>query len=122
MLALGGRLVADDLTEVAKGRDGRLWARSPAAGPGLVEARGLGLLSAPRSDAAPVALIVDLDRVEDSRLPPLRSETLADVQLPLCNNSGTPVLASALWHYLWYGGVDPDAPLSSETRDEHAAR
>ena len=42
---------------------------------GLVEARGVGLLRADPLDEVPLALVADLGRLEDQRLPPNRVDT-----------------------------------------------
>lgn len=110
MLAIGARLVADDAVELAAGRDGRVWARAPVGASNLIEARGIGLLRAPRSGPVPLALAVDLDPVETARLPGFRYVTFAGVQLLKLHNPAKGDLASALSHYLWYGRADPDRP------------
>jgi serine kinase of HPr protein (carbohydrate metabolism regulator) len=81
----GARLVADDQTHVAKvGR--ALIATPPAALAGMIEVRGIGIVTLARSQVlarAPVTLLVDLvpsDRVE--RLPESCNETVIGVALP----------------------------------------
>jgi len=85
LLESGGRLVADDQTHVAKvGR--ALIATSPPALAGMIEVRGVGILSLPRTRVltrAPVALLVDLvapARIE--RLPEASDEVVQGVSLP----------------------------------------
>lgn len=103
LLALGARLVSDDRTGVAP-RDGALIARCPApAQRGLIEARGLGLLHAPVSDAVPLALVVDLAREETDRLPPPRRITIAGIDLPLVLRAQNDHFPSALMLYLRHG-------------------
>lgn len=82
LMALGAALVADDRTQVLP-RAGRLIARPPKALEGLIEARGIGLLRAPHLPEAAVSLVVDLDQVETTRLPPLRHITVQGLSLPL---------------------------------------
>jgi len=85
LIEAGGRLVADDQTHVAKAGNA-LIATPPPALAGMIEARGVGILTLPRSQLlarAPVALLVDLvapGRIE--RLPDPAHETVQDVELP----------------------------------------
>ena len=103
LLALGARLVADDRTHLRRER-GRLVAEAPAAIRGLIEARGIGILNAPPvTDPAPVALIVDLDRQETERLPPVRQTRLLGVDLPVIGNPGGLHLPAAILIYLAHG-------------------
>jgi len=83
-LERGWRLVADDRTLVwASG--GALFGRAPATLAGLMEARGLGVLSAPRLDHAQIVLAVDLvgDPGALERLPEPAGISLAGADLPL---------------------------------------
>lgn len=103
MIALGARLVSDDLTAVAA-QGGTLVARCPApAQRGLIEARGLGLLSAPFDPEAPVALVADLSFAETDRLPPRRRITIAGIDLPLVLQVQNAHFPSALMVYLQHG-------------------
>jgi serine kinase of HPr protein (carbohydrate metabolism regulator) len=81
----GARLVADDQTHIA--RTGRsLIATPPPALAGMIEVRGIGIVTLARSQLlarAPVALLVDLvapERIE--RLPEPCTETVIGVALP----------------------------------------
>lgn len=81
----GGRLVADDQTHVAKvGR--ALIATAPPVLAGMIEARGVGILTLPRAKLlarAPVVLLVDLvasGRIE--RLPEPADEVVQGISLP----------------------------------------
>ena len=82
----GGRLVADDRTDLAAIR-GRLVASAPKTIAGLIEVRGVGIVALPAgriTARAPVALLVDLvapKRVE--RLPQPESEKMMGVTLPV---------------------------------------
>lgn len=80
----GGRLVADDRSELARDGD-RLIARAPAAIAGLIEARGVGILRLPPERLAAeavIALLVDLvDPARIERLPDIAQEALLGVSL-----------------------------------------
>lgn len=74
LLAAGWRLVADDYTRIFVS-GGRLYARSPEPIRGLIEARGVGIVSAPFVDLAETVLAVDCVGHEPERLPaPARFE------------------------------------------------
>jgi serine kinase of HPr protein (carbohydrate metabolism regulator) len=85
LIEAGGRLVADDQTHVIKVGH-TLIATPPPALAGMIEARGIGILSLPRGQLlarAPVALLIDLvtsDSIE--RLPEPAREILQEVELP----------------------------------------
>jgi HPr kinase/phosphorylase len=76
LIADGADLVADDRTELTA-RDGALIATSPPKIAGLLEVRGVGVLSLPHRDGVPVALLADLDANQPPpRLPTPDWETL----------------------------------------------
>lgn len=82
-IALGARLVADDRVALRRSAAGGLVAFAPEAIRGLIEARGVGLLSADTEGEAAVALVIDLGAVETDRLPPFRTIRLLGVDVPL---------------------------------------
>ena len=103
LLALGALLVADDRTHLTA-TDGRITARCPApAISGLVEARGIGLLRAPTTDQAEVALVADLGQTEDQRLPPFRKITILGCDLALVLHPRNDHFPEALMLYLRHG-------------------
>ena len=86
LIEAGGRLVADDQTELR--REGKkLIASAPPRIAGLIEARGLGILTLARDQLVKrteLVLLVDLahpERIE--RLPEPASESVLDLELPL---------------------------------------
>lgn len=82
LMSRGAVLVADDRTILT--RQGQtLIASCPPAIRGQIEARGVGILAADHQDSAIVQLVVDLDSVEDARLPQQRHITLLGVSIPL---------------------------------------
>ncbi|MDP2739082.1 MAG: HPr kinase/phosphatase C-terminal domain-containing protein [Pseudorhodobacter sp.] len=82
LMALGAGLVADDYTDLAR-HGNTLIARCPAALRGLIEARGIGILRAEMVADVPVALVVDLGRIESERLPPRRQTVLLGLAFDL---------------------------------------
>lgn len=104
LMAFGASLVADDQTEIWT--DGhQLYARSPLAIHGLIEARGVGILHAPALPQAEICLCVDLGQTETDRLPPLRyvsllGHTLRLVLGPLAQRPGDPHFPAAILCYL----------------------
>jgi len=78
----GWRLVADDQTKI-RSAEGRVWAASPGVIAGLMEVRGLGIVTVPSVSGAALCLVVDLvapGLVE--RLPEPHSYELLGVRLP----------------------------------------
>jgi len=82
LIERGGRLVADDRVDLAL-RRGRVIARAPRTLAGLIEARGVGVVSVPRLARAPIALVADLtDRERVERMPAPDRCVLLGVSLP----------------------------------------
>jgi len=105
LIALGAELVADDRTRLW--RAGRqVMADAPETIRGRIEARGMGLLRLPASGPRALALVVDLDRDETARLPPLRETRLDGVALPLVHGSGHAHFPAALLLYLCHGHLE----------------
>ena len=105
-IGLGATLVAD-VRRVLRRRADRVLARAPAAISGLIEVRGLGLLSLPAASDVPVAGVVDLDTAEEERLPPLRTTSLLGVQLTLYRRIDGAHFAAALVHCLAGARTEP---------------
>lgn len=106
LMSLGARLVADDRTclDLRQGPKGQcLIADAPDALRGLIEARGVGILKAEATGPVPVALAVDLERSEDSRLPPSRSLDLLGMSVPLVHMVDSPAFPAAILQYLRHG-------------------
>ena len=114
MMALGAGLVADDRTALNV-MDGKLIASCPPAIQGMIEARGIGILASPMIAPCPVALIVDLDQVETTRLPPHRQSVIAGVAVPLVHGQATPHFPAILLHYLRHGRASDDS--TGQTRE-----
>lgn len=109
LISLGAGLISDDRTEVRR-RDDRLFAHPAPNITGLIEARGLGILTVPPSAPAPIKAIVDLDQTETERLPPFRTTRLLGIDLPLLHKVDSPSFAASLALYLHYQRSDPPPP------------
>jgi HPr kinase/phosphorylase len=72
LMAHGAELVADDQTCLAVTKAG-IVASAPASLRGLIEARFVGILTAPVRASVILHLVVDLGQAETMRLPPRRT-------------------------------------------------
>ncbi len=102
-MAYGADLVADDGTLVWRRPESGLWVRSPDTIQGRIEARGVGLLAAEFVPAARLHLVVDLDRVEDHRLPPMRKTSILGEEVDLLLRVEHDHFPSAILQYLKAG-------------------
>lgn len=68
LIGLGAQLVADDLSQIVL-QDGAPFVIAPPELPGVIEARGVGLINVPHCPKARLQLVVDLGQIEMSRLP-----------------------------------------------------
>src|SRR5690625_3758885 len=111
MIALGAELVADDRVEIRRA-DRHLLLSAPRTIEGLIEARGAGILRLPARAEAPLALLVDLDRMPAERLPePLPTASLG-APVPVLAGAGQAELASLVTVSLRHGlPLAPDEPL-----------
>lgn len=102
LMSLGADLVADD--RVILTRKGKtITATCPAPIAGLIEARGIGLLTATACGPVPVVCVVDLDQTETIRMPPPRQTLLLGQSLTLLFGVETPHFPAALMQYLKQG-------------------
>lgn len=99
LMALGAQLVADDRT-ILEHSDGAVWMSAPTSLHGLIEARGVGILSAEAALRARLCAVVDLDRDEKDRLPDRREISVIGCRFPLFFNVPTPYFAASLVQYL----------------------
>jgi HPr kinase/phosphorylase len=99
LMALGARLVADDVTDLSA-RDGRLVATCPPALRGRIEARGIGLLSADPLSEAGIVLAADLGQAETDRLPPHRRNVWCGIAVDLVHPPRGDHFPAALLCYL----------------------
>lgn len=102
LMAMGAGLVSDDRCLIwREGANLRVDAPDPIRG--RIEARGVGILNARAVGPAAVALWVDLDRVEDHRLPPDREKVCLGVSRPILHNIQAQHFAAAILQYLKAG-------------------
>jgi len=99
LIALGARLVADDRTALEV-RGNAVVASAPAAIAGLIEARGVGILSLEHVSRVPVAVVVDLSRTETARLPERHVTRLMGKALPCLYKVDAAYFPAALHTYL----------------------
>lgn len=87
LLERGAWLIGDDLIEISAAH-GRLWARAPVTGKGLLEARGLGIFRLAGPGVAPVGAILDPvdgppgDRLPEPAVEEILGVAIARVRLP----------------------------------------
>jgi len=104
LVALGAGLVADDRTRLR--REGpAVLADAPDSIRGLIEARGLGILRVPAIGPQPLALVVDLDRESDARLPPPMQTDIMGVPVPLLCKAHHAHFPAAILLYLQSGSL-----------------
>lgn len=114
MIALGARLIADDVV-FARVDAGRILLSAPGAAAGRIEARGIGLLRLPQAPETELSLVIDLDSATEERLPPARRWRLADAAAPLLHRP-VPLIPAALRAALLSGGPDdPETPVATAT-------
>lgn len=99
LMALGAQLVADDRT-VLELQGGQVWMSAPEPIRGLIEARGIGILSAQPALRARLSAVLDLDHDETDRLPPKREISLLGCRFPLFFRVSTPYFQASLIQYL----------------------
>lgn len=104
LIALGASLVADDRTQLWRDGD-RLMADAPDTIRGRIEARGLGILHLPAAGPTPVACVIDMDRDEDARLPPLAQASMMGLSLPVFAKTTQAHFPAAILLYLKHGNM-----------------
>lgn len=107
MMALGAVLICDDGVWLQCATTPAILER-PTQARDLIEARGIGLLrSGPSLACAPLALAVDLDRAETTRLPQRHTIALGDSTVPLIHAAGDHHIAPALVLMMRHGRAEP---------------
>lgn len=104
LMSLGATLVSDDRTTLTLATDGTdLIASAPHAIQNKIEARGLGILNAQALPSCVIRAVIDLDKVEEERLPPTRIRRLLGKDVPEYRRSEGPYFAAALIQLLQGG-------------------
>ncbi|MEM6577620.1 MAG: HPr kinase/phosphatase C-terminal domain-containing protein [Pseudomonadota bacterium] len=99
LIALGALLVADDRTCLSRRGEG-IVATAPETANNRIEARYVGILKAPSTPSAPLALIVDMAQEEKERLPSLQHETLLGLSIPVIRKTNAPHFPASVALYL----------------------
>jgi len=110
LIALGAELISDDLVRVTKGAEGWPMLSGPGRMAGVIEARGVGLLTVRHRAEAPLSLIVDLDRVETARLPALVTTPVFDQPIPVLSRVDSLHFPAILHAYLTGGRLSVSPP------------
>lgn len=106
LMGYGASLVADDRVVLAPSAMG-IRASAPPTIRGLIEARGIGILTCEPADPVVIGVVVDMDRVETARLPELRTIDLLGVAVTLLHRVDGPQFAPALMQFLKSGRKNP---------------
>lgn len=108
LIALGAKLVSDDLTRLSVSENGQVLASCPSESlVGVIEARGIGLLRVPAVSSVPIVIVADLEQEETERLPPQRTRRILGQDLPLVLRVQKEHLAESMLLYLAGGRVSP---------------
>jgi len=103
LIDVGAQLVADDQV-LLTAQDGALYARAPRSIAGMIEVRGLGLLTMAYRRLARLVLAIDLDLPPARRLPELEMRPfaghLAGMSLPCLPAAGDGSFPRAVAHYI----------------------
>lgn len=102
LMAFGAGLVADDSVEITRD-GGRITLSCPASISGMIEARGLGILSVTSIDQVGLEFVVDLDKAIGKRLPEPESISILGIEVPLILGKDVPNLGAAIWCLLGNG-------------------
>ena len=102
LMAFGADLVSDDRVELTR-KGGVVLADAAPNIRGMIEARGVGLLTATAVGPVPVLAVVDLDQVETDRLPVRYQTQVMGQSVPLFRSVDAPHFAPALLQYLKSG-------------------
>lgn len=109
LMTRGASLVADDRVILSRDTGGIIM-RAPETLRGLIEARGLGILTADHVPQARLIAVLDLDMVETDRLPPYRETDVLGQKIPLLHFFESPYFPAALVQYLKGNRRDPKCP------------
>ncbi|NOR63157.1 MAG: serine kinase [Rhodobacteraceae bacterium] len=106
LMAYGADLVADDAVGLNLAGRSVILSCAPSI-KGMIEARGVGLLTVNVIDKAALAIVVDLDKTAHTRLPALEAHSILGVKFPLISGKDNPNLAAIVWCLLGGGQILP---------------
>lgn len=95
MIALGAELVADDQVNLIR-REAAVLLSAPAALSGLIEARGVGLLTVPTRPEVELQCVVDLATDPETRMPHPQHVHVLERRIDLINGRNVPNLSFVL--------------------------
>jgi len=111
LMAFGGQLVADDRTRLWLSEDAtQVWAGAPEGLPPLIEARGVGLLSARHAGPVPLNAVADMGRHEPARLPEPRRIEILGQKVALFHGAENAHFGYAVLQYLGAGAALDQIP------------
>lgn len=99
LMAMGCQLVGDDQC-ITYAKEGTAWVDAAPGLPQLIEARGVGLLTAQRSGPAKIRLVVDMDECSEDRMPTAKHTQIAGLPIAVINKARGPHFPSAILLYL----------------------
>ena len=99
LIALGGKLVADDKT-ILKRQEGSILASCPLALKGQIEARGIGVLQMPVVEVVKISLVVDLGAQTFERIPAFEKYSIFGLNIRLLSRSPLDAFPEAIYHLL----------------------
>jgi HPr kinase/phosphorylase len=105
LIAYGASLVSDDRTCITR-QNTQIILSAPPALRGLIEARGVGILSSPTVPSAQLAFIVDMTQAEEDRLPPFHEDRLLGMSVPVIRKTDADHFPAAIMLYLTHGRVN----------------
>ena len=105
LMATGAQLIADDQT-IVELQDGWPIAKPVVNIRNMIEARGIGILAARCGSQTRINLVIDMDHVEEQRLPELRSIDILGHNIPLLHVVATPYFHFGILQYLREGRIE----------------
>jgi serine kinase of HPr protein (carbohydrate metabolism regulator) len=105
LMSLGAHLIADDKTVLTVFGD-EIWAKPPEKIAGLIEFRGVGVLTAAYTGAV-IKLVIDLDQCEVKRLPELHNTVILGQTLPCLYRVENPAWPAAIMQILKHSRKNP---------------
>jgi len=101
LMALGGQLISDDLTELTpQGPEVLLSRPSQVHGPLMIEARGMEPISVLGAGPTRLGLVIDLGETETERLPTPKYIEFSGKLIRCFHNVENPAYPSMLLHYV----------------------